>query len=188
MEGLRNLLENVLGARVAALVMKELSQITRDKQQLFFLLFPPIVQICLYGCALSPDVTDLRMGIADECKTYKSRELISAVVENQVFQVAKTVGDTPALMKEIEHGLVDAGLVIPPNFDRLISQHKRSPVQLILDGVDANTAGIAQGYATQISDHLHLQSRTHNIVVFRARCDGVGAWTGRIARLIGQFG
>ena len=53
MEALRNILENMLGARVAALVMKELGQIMRDKQQLFFLLFPPIVQICLYGCALN---------------------------------------------------------------------------------------------------------------------------------------
>jgi ABC-2 type transport system permease protein len=53
-------------------------------------------------------------------------------------------------MKALERGYVDAGLVIPPDFDRLISQRKPAPVQLILDAVDANTAGIAQGYATQM--------------------------------------
>jgi ABC-2 type transport system permease protein len=45
---------------------------------------------------------------------------------------------------------VDAGLVIPPDFDREISQGKQATVQLIIDAVDANTAGISQGYATQM--------------------------------------
>jgi ABC-2 type transport system permease protein len=144
------LLETILGARLCALVVKETRQIMRDKQQLFLLMFPPIVQICLYGFALSPDVQDLRLAIIDECKTNKSRELASALVENRVFKVAKSPTDLNAMMKSIERGYVDAGVVIPPDFDRKISQHRQASIQLILDAVDANTAGIAQGYATQM--------------------------------------
>jgi ABC-2 type transport system permease protein len=144
------LLETLLGARLCALVVKETRQIMRDKQQLFLLMFPPIVQICLYGFALSPDVQDLRLAIVDECKTNKSRELASALVENRVFKVAKSPTDLNAMMKSIERGYVDAGVVIPPDFDRKISQHRQASIQLILDAVDANTAGIAQGYATQM--------------------------------------
>jgi ABC-2 type transport system permease protein len=55
-----------------------------------------------------------------------------------------------SLMKSVERGNVDAGLVIPPDFDREISQGKQATVQLIIDAVDANTAGISQGYATQM--------------------------------------
>jgi ABC-2 type transport system permease protein len=157
-------LEIILGGRVASLVVKELRQILRDKQQLFMLLWPPIIQICLYGAALSPDVHDLKIGIADECKTYKSRELVSALVEGEVFRMGPSVANTPALMKQIEQGKVDAGLVIPPDFDRLISQNKRAPVQLILDAVDANTAGIAQGYATQmINAYSQLLARRSKV-------------------------
>jgi ABC-2 type transport system permease protein len=144
------ILESMLGGRLLALMMKETRQILRDKQQLFLLMFPPIVQICLYGFALSPDVQDLRLGIVDECKTYKSRELSSALVENRVFKIAQSPGDLSAMMTSIERGKIDAGLVIPPDFERRISQGKQASVQLIIDAVDANTAGITQGYATQM--------------------------------------
>ena len=83
-----SIFEKLLGVRLFALVVKETRQILRDRQQLFLLLFPPIVQICLYGFALSPDVHDLKLGIVDECKTYKSRELSSALIENEVFKIA----------------------------------------------------------------------------------------------------
>lgn len=136
--------------RLIALIIKETIQIFRDKQQLFLLTFPPIIQVCLYGCALSPDVQDLRLGIVDECKTYKSRELTSALVENRVFKITKAKDDRADLMVAIEHGNVDAGVIIPPDFDRKISQHKTAKIQLIIDAVDANTAGIAQGYSTQM--------------------------------------
>ncbi|MBX9719762.1 MAG: ABC transporter permease, partial [Candidatus Obscuribacterales bacterium] len=145
-------LEDLIGGKLFTLILKETRQILRDKQQLFLLTFPPVVQICLYGFALSPDVQDLRLGIDDECKTYKSRELCSAFVENEVFKVAKSPFNLDELMKSIEIGNIDAGIVIPPDFDRRISQGKQASVQLIIDAVDANTAGIAQGYATQMFD------------------------------------
>ena len=144
------LLENIMGARLAALILKETRQILRDKQQLFLLMFPPVVQICLYGFALSPDVQDLRLAVIDECKTTNSRELVSALVENRVFKIGKSPENLNAMMKSIERGQADAGVVIPPDFDRKISQHRTAHIQLIIDAVDANTAGIAQGYATQM--------------------------------------
>jgi len=145
-----SIIETVLGGRLLALMTKETRQILRDKQLLFLLTFPPIVQICLYGFALSPDVQDLRLAVADECKTYKSRELTSALVENRVFKMTGAFDNLSSLMKSVERGNVDAGLVIPPDFDREISQGKQATVQLIIDAVDANTAGISQGYATQM--------------------------------------
>jgi ABC-2 type transport system permease protein len=53
-------------------------------------------------------------------------------------------------MRLLAQGKVDAAVVIPPDFDRKISQHKIAPVQILLDAVDANSAGIAQGYSTQM--------------------------------------
>ena len=165
-------METMFGSRLVALMVKETRQILRDKQQLFLLMFPPIVQICLYGFALSPDVQDLRLAIDDECKTYKSRELTSALVENRVFKVASVPGspndrplpdrDYASLMKGIERGNIDAGLVIPPEFDRNISQRHVGHVQLIIDAVDANTAGITQGYATQmIQSYARLLNKSN---------------------------
>ncbi|MBU6451706.1 MAG: ABC transporter permease [Cyanobacteria bacterium REEB67] len=149
-EKLDAILDKFINGRLLALMLKETRQILRDKQQLFLLCFPPIVQICLYGFALSPDVQDLRLAVEDECKSYKSRELASALVENRVFKITKSPPTLAALMVGIERGRIDAGLIIPPDFDRKIDQGHQADVQLIIDGVDANTAGITQGYATQM--------------------------------------
>lgn len=144
------LIRMFVGERLRALIVKETKQILRDKQQLFMLMFPPIVQICLYGCALNPEVQYLRMGVVDEANTYKSRELISAMVENRVYKIEPVIGGLRGMAKAIAHGKLDAGLVIPPDFDRRISQSRPAGLQVIIDAVDANSAGIAQGYSAQM--------------------------------------
>lgn len=149
-ESIKSFFRGLVDERLRALIVKETIQIFRDKQQLFLLTFPPIVQVCLYGCALSPDVQYLRLGVIDECKTYKSRELVSALVENRVFKIAKIADDRRRVMEALAHGQVDAAVIIPPDFDRKISQHHTASVQLLIDAVDANSAGIAQGYSTQM--------------------------------------
>ena len=161
---LEALLDRLVGGRLLALMLKETRQILRDKQQLFLLVFPPIVQICLYGFALSPDVQDLRLAIQDESKSYKSRELTSAIVENRVFKISKSPPTLTGLMQSIERGHIDAGLIIPPDFDRKIGQRHVAHVQLVIDAVDANTAGITQGYATQMIQQYAQQFAPRRVV------------------------
>ena len=145
-----NMLRGFSESRLFALVQKEMRQILRDRQLLFLLVFPPTVQLFLYGFALSPDVKDLRIAVADMSVSPSSRELISAIVENHVFNVEKS-GYTPhAASKAVKQGKVDAALIIPPEFNRRLKEGLNTNVQVLLDGVDANTAGIANGYLAQI--------------------------------------
>jgi len=141
---------SITDRRIFALILKELRQILRNKQLVFLLLFPPTVQIVLYGFALSPDVQNLRLGVIDESKTTDSRELISALVENHVLDLCDSGGTESSLVLKVKRGHLDAGLIIPPEFNRQIREQKTAKVQVLLDGVDANTAGIANGYITQM--------------------------------------
>jgi len=143
-------LHNIFEQRLFALLRKEVRQILRDKQLLFLLVFPPTFQLLLYGFALDPDVKNLQIAIADLSATPISRELTSAVVENHVFDVNKTDGTMPAVIKAVRSGKVDAALIIPPEFNRQVKRRDPADVQIILDGVDANTSGIASGYLTQM--------------------------------------
>ncbi len=140
--------------RIFALVVKELRQILRNKQLVFLLIFPPTVQIILYGFALSPDVQNLRLGAVDHSKTEASRELVSALVENHVFDLCQSGGNETALTDRVKQGKLDAGLIIPPEFNRLLREQKVAKVQIMLDGVDANSAGIASGYLAQMVERF----------------------------------
>ncbi|MBW4521416.1 MAG: ABC transporter permease [Scytolyngbya sp. HA4215-MV1] len=145
-----NLLRRLLESRFWALVIKEISQILRNKQLIFLLLFPPTVQLLIFGFALNPDVQNLKLGVIDYANTYESRELIAAFTENGIFRVADYSFSQEGLGQQVRLGKITAGLVIPPEFERDLDQDKTAEVQVLVDGVDANTAGIASGYINQI--------------------------------------
>jgi ABC-2 type transport system permease protein len=150
-----NFIQRILESRFFSLVIKEFNQILRSKETLVLLIIPPTVQMLLYGFALNPDVHYIKLGIVDDARTYESRELISALTENKVFVAEKYLFNTQDLGEQVRQGKITAGLIIPPNFKRDLAQDKPSDIQVLVDAVDANTAGIAQGYITQIINQFN---------------------------------
>ncbi len=133
-----------------ALLIKEFHQLLRNKQLVFMLVVTPVVQLCMYGFALSPEVKHMRLGVIDYSQSPTSRDLISSLVRNGVFDLFDSGGSEANLAYRVRDGKLDAGLIVPPDLERLIKENRRPRVQIILDGVDANTAGIATGYINQI--------------------------------------
>ena len=144
--------------RFWALVIKEINQILRNKELISLLIFPPTLQLVILGLALNPNVHNIQMGIVDYSNTPASRELISAFTENRVFHASNYSLSTQPLSEQVQQGQVTAGLVIPPDFNRDLNQDGNSAeVQVLINAVDANTAGIASGYITQIVNQYSLK-------------------------------
>lgn len=151
------LFDRLLDSRFWALALKEIRQILKNRQLLVMLLVPPTVQILVFGFALSPEVTGLKIGVVDYAMTPTSRELVAALTENRVFVVEHYFLDEKQLAEQVQQGRLTAGLIIPPNFERQLGQARPAELQLFIDAVDANTAGIAQGYASQIITQFNRQ-------------------------------
>ena len=132
--------------RFWALALKELRQIRRDRRLAVSLLLPPLLQLVLFGFALDPDVRNLRLGLVDLSRTVESRELISAITENQTFRLAGAYTTTADLERAISGGRLDVGVVVPYDFARLRWRGRPATVQVLVNAVNANTAQIAQGY------------------------------------------
>ncbi|MBV8887736.1 MAG: ABC transporter permease [Chroococcidiopsidaceae cyanobacterium CP_BM_RX_35] len=145
------IVDRLFSGRFWALALKELNQILRNKELVFLLIFPPTIQLVVFGLALNPEVQNITLGIVDQSNTPSSRELVSAFTENHVFKTERYNLSAPALGQEVEAGQVTVGLVIPPKFNSDLQQDDASAqVQVLINAVDANTAGIASGYITQI--------------------------------------
>jgi ABC-2 type transport system permease protein len=140
-----------------ALVVKETRQILRSKGLLVLLTVVSMLEILLYGLALNPDVTHIKLGVVDYAKVYESRELVSALTENQVFVLKQYLASPKVLAQQVQQGNVTVGLVIPPEFKRKLSQGKPANLQILVDGVDANTAGIASSYILHIIQQFGRQ-------------------------------
>lgn len=137
-------------SRFWSLAQKELRQILRNRQLLFLLVFPPTFQLFIFGYSLNPEVKHIEMGFQDLSNSPSSRELLASLVENEVFELVPVGQGSGAIAKAVRDGKVVAGVIVPPEFNRQLVQGKQAHVQVLLDAVDANTAGIASGYVTQI--------------------------------------
>lgn len=152
-----NLFRRLIESRFWALAVKEVSQILRNKQLIFLLVFPPTIQLLIFGFALNPDVQHLKLGVLDYSNSPMSRELISAMSVNEVFDVKAMVFNEQDLSDRVRRGQLTAGLIIPPDFNRKLKSDTPAEVQVLIDAVDANTAGIASGFATQIISQFSRQ-------------------------------
>lgn len=150
-------LENIFKSRFWALTRKEINQILRNKQLIVLLIFPPTIQLLVYGFALNPDVHNIKLGIIDYARNYESRELIASLTENKIFLAEKYLTREADLSEEVREGKVTAGLIIPPTLRRNLAQGKSTEIQVFIDGVDANQAGIASGYMSQIISQFTRQ-------------------------------
>lgn len=142
-------------SRWLALFIKELRQIGRNRRLIVMLIIPPTVNVVLFGFALNPTVTNLRLGVLDESMSAESRELVSALVESRAFRVDRNYLSNERITSDLGAGKLDAALIIPVDFAKKRSSGETAEVQFLVDAVDSNTATIASGYAARVISQLN---------------------------------
>jgi len=126
---------------------KEFIQTFRDKRMLIPIFLSPVIMLIFFGYAVNIDVTHIKTGVVDHDRTAESRALVEAFARSGPFEIVVEAVEADALDPLFQNGTVEAAVVIPAGFARDLDRGKRVPVQLILDGTDANSALIIQSYA-----------------------------------------
>lgn len=129
---------------------KEVRQIARDRRSLVVLLFVPAFFLLVYGYALSWDIRDIRLGVEDRDGTAASRALVSAFVNSGYFDLVADVRGSDDVTRLMDRGDVRVVLVIPAGLSRDVTAGRTVPVQVLLNGDNANTATTVMGYALTI--------------------------------------
>ncbi|NLF38780.1 ABC transporter permease [bacterium] len=133
--------------RIAAVARKEAIHVLRDPRSLGITFAIPVMLMLLYGFALSLDVDDLPLIVYDQNATPASRDLISHFTGSEYFTLVGNAAAYRDVQKAIDAGDAMVGLVIPFNFEQLVQAGRPAPVQVLIDGSDANKAITARGYA-----------------------------------------
>lgn len=129
---------------------KEVRQILRDRRSLVVLLFVPAFFLLVYGYALSWDIRNIRLAVDDRDRSSASRALVSAFVHSGYFDLVADVRSADDVSRLMDRGDARAVLVIPQGLSRDLAAGRDVPVQLLLDGDNANTATTVMGYALTI--------------------------------------
>jgi ABC-2 type transport system permease protein len=136
--------------RVFELVRKELIQVVREPRLWRLILVAPIIQLVVFGYAVSTDIRHTATIVVDHDQTRDSRELIEAFVASGYFRVVGRSDRPGDLISALDHGDALVGVQIPAGYAAALQGGKGAVVQVVLDGTQSNTATVAKGYAERI--------------------------------------
>jgi drug efflux transport system permease protein len=143
---------------LSAILFKEFIVVWRDPMTLFFMFFPPLVEMIAFGYALDTDVKHMAMTVLNEDRTVESRQLIDRFVNTETFRIVGEVQSVDAMASEIRKGKAYVGLQIPPHFTRDVRAGFPAKVQLLVDGSNSTTALQALNTAVAIALTQSLDS------------------------------
>jgi len=125
---------------LGAILFKEFIVVWRDPMTLFFMFFPPLIEMIAFGYALDNDVKHMATIILNEDRTVESRQLIDRFVNTQTFRVVGEVQSLEEMKSELRKGRAYVGIQIPPTFTRDVRAGRSAQVQLLVDGSNSTTA------------------------------------------------
>ncbi|NIM57872.1 MAG: ABC transporter permease [Candidatus Aminicenantes bacterium] len=136
--------------RILPLARKETLHILRDPRSLYLAIVLPIVLLILFGYAITFDIRHIPVGIIDQDSSSLSRDFISRVKGSEYLDLVYLSNSSTGSENLLNKGIVKILLVIPHRFSRDLSQGKDTPLQLLIDGSDNNTAQIVLAYVSGI--------------------------------------
>ncbi|GAA4793346.1 ABC transporter permease [Olivibacter ginsenosidimutans] len=131
-------------------IRKEFYHVFRDRRTLLIMFGLPVVQIILFGFALSNEVKNIKVVIADYAKDNNSRKLIDKISTSKYLIIQETNISYAQIGKEFKKGAIKAALIIPPHFSSDLIHLKKAEMQLITDGSDPNISKTVVNYMTTI--------------------------------------
>lgn len=137
-------------ARVAEMVRKEFLQISRDPRLRRLIFIAPMIQLMVFGYAVSTDVRHTATFVVDHDRSAAARDLLDAFTASGYFDVVGR-SDRPAdAVAALDHGDAVMAVEIPSGFAAALASGRGATVQLLLDGTNSNIATVALGYAERI--------------------------------------
>lgn len=156
--------------RLRAVARKEFIHVIRDWRSLFMAVAIPAVLILLFGYALDMDLKNVPTVVWDRSDSPESRELLSRFHGSPYFSIINMYDRYGPIEDDLMNGRAVVAVVIPRDFADKLQAGEKTAVQVLLDGSDANTAGLALGYVNGLSMMYNI-----NLGAELAESRGMGA-------------
>ncbi|HEU4607113.1 MAG TPA: ABC transporter permease [Chitinophagaceae bacterium] len=131
-------------------VIKEFLHIVRDRRTLFILLGMPVIQIIIFGFALTNEVKNAKIAVFDQARDAASSELIQQLDASPYFDLSANLTSYHQIEEAFKQGNIKLALVLPAGFGADLRHFNKASVQLIADATDPNVANTLSNYATAI--------------------------------------
>ena len=131
-------------------IIKEFYHIFRDVRSMIILFGMPLVQVLLFGFAISNNVKDAKIAILDHAKDNVSREITQKLLSSGYFVLVHDLSTEADISTIFRSGSVKEVIIFEHNLARNLEKEKTTNIQLIADASDPNTANLLVNYTTSI--------------------------------------
>ena len=138
------------------MLIKEFRQIFRTREMVAIIFGMPIIQLIILGFTITNEVKNVSLIISDRDNSKISREIARSFENTDRFTIIEYTTDQARIEKSIQGWEAQIALIIPRGFGKDYERGNNADVQLLADGLDGNTAGIALAYAQGILADLQM--------------------------------
>lgn len=136
--------------RLKHMLIKEFIQILRDPRMKAVIFVMPVLQLIVFGYAVTTDITEIPTAVADFEYSQQTRELVRRFESSGYFKVTRRVGSAAEVRDLVDRRAVKAALQFDPGFITDLTRGRTAMLQVIVDGTDSNTASVVMDYANRI--------------------------------------
>lgn len=141
--------------RTLALALKEFLTLLRDKKSRFVIIGPPILQLVIFGYAASYDLNEVPYAVYDHDGGVAARELLAHFSGSTHFKLIENISHESRIAELIDARDVMMVVQIPRQFSAKLLKGDSSPVQVLIDGRNSNTAQLVQNYTARIVNRFN---------------------------------
>lgn len=136
--------------RFIGFIKKEFYHILRDRRSLFILFGMPIVQVMLFGFAITNEINNVDIAVLDHSKDATTKEIIDKIAASKYFSIKQFIDNEAAIEKVSEKGEIKAVLNFESDFSKKLVAENQATVQILTDATDPNTANTISNYTGAI--------------------------------------
>jgi len=110
----------------------------------------PVVQVLLFGFAITNEVKDVRVSLVDPSHDYVTTAIQQKLFASGYFLEGETLYSQREIEESFRKGRNKMVVVFEDNFARKLERGEKPSIQLIADASDPNTANLLVSYANNI--------------------------------------
>lgn len=143
-------LRGIAKKQFPSFVKKEFYHIFRDKRTMFILLGMPVVQIIIFGFALTNEVKNASLAVLDNSKDVATAAITNELNASRYFDVRENLHSYNDIEAAFRSGKAKMAVVFPQRFNEDLLHFNKAQVQLVTDASDPNVANTLVNYATAV--------------------------------------
>lgn len=148
-------------------IVKEFYHIFRDRRTLFILLGMPMVQIIIFGFALTNEVKNTKIVVINQSQGVAATRLVQKIESSSYFELYSQSKDAAQVDKLFKKGAVKIALVIPSDFDPSIVNQNKGQLQIIADATDPNVATALTNYLSVIIQDFQKELNPNSSIPYK---------------------